>query len=111
MATYYKTIIHFVDKHCPYKMYYARKELPKWINQEILETLIERDRLYKIAKWSNNPENWADMRRWRNLSNRMVAKARMNLFYTNLVNVLTTQPSSGGSSTQFLVKIRMLGKR
>lgn len=72
----YKVILTIADKHCPYKQCYARKILPKWMNIEILETMSERDRLYKLAKSLGNPEIWATMRQWRNICNRMVAKAK-----------------------------------
>lgn len=35
----YNTILECADKHCPYKDYTSKRELPPWLNNEILELL------------------------------------------------------------------------
>lgn len=74
-----QTIIATADKHCPYKKYQHKKELPPWLTQDILDLIHDRDRQYKLAKRSNDSNDWAEARRMRNLCNKGVKNAK-NMF-------------------------------
>lgn len=72
----YNVISKYADEHCPYKEYVSKKELPKWLNNEILEFLKERDYRYRIAKRTMDPQDWAELRKLRNKCTRIISKAK-----------------------------------
>lgn len=46
----YRVILECADKHCPVKFFTSKKEKPEWLNQEILEYVKERDKVYSRLK-------------------------------------------------------------
>lgn len=79
------------DKHCPFKEFRERRELKPWITPDLLELLKNRDRLYKLAKRSKDPDDWINARKARNHCNRAVGHAR-NEFVKAQLDVHSNDP-------------------
>lgn len=69
-------ITNLADKHCPYKTYKQRLELPPWLTHDLLDLIHIRDKCYKLAKKTNLPNDWIEARRARNLCNKGVKDAK-----------------------------------
>lgn len=74
----YQVILDYADKHCPFRDYVSKKELPSWLNNEILEFLKERDFKYRRAKRTSDPEDWIEVKRLRNKCTRLISMAKNN---------------------------------
>lgn len=80
-------ILKVADLHCPLKKVTNRKGKPPWLNQSLLQLIHERDRLFKIAKKSdNNTDAWIKVRRIRNQCNSCVKMAKENYVKEQLSN-------------------------
>lgn len=56
-------MIEAADLHCPFKKHTQKKVIPKWLSPDIIELIQDRDRLYRLAKQSNQAIDWANARR------------------------------------------------
>lgn len=72
----YDVFLELANKHCLFKEFTSKKELPEWLTKEILEFLKERDYKYKVAKHSADPHDWIILRKLRNKCNRLIANAK-----------------------------------
>lgn len=80
-------ILKVADLHCPLKKVTNRKGKLPWLNQSLLQLIHERDRLFKIAKKSdNNTDAWIKVRRIRNQCNSCVKMAKENYVKEQLSN-------------------------
>lgn len=87
----YETILYYANRHCPYTKFTAKNSQPEWINQEVLEQLKERDRVYRMAKRSDSIELWNQVKKLRNYCNNLIRKAK------NEYVILQLEESSGDS--------------
>lgn len=72
------------DIHCPFKSFTARKVLPGWLNNGILEHLKERDLFYKAIKKLNDPSKWAELRKMKNNCNKLIRLAKNDYVQSQL---------------------------
>lgn len=72
----YGVILEFANKHCPFRQFTSKRELPEWLTNEILEFLKERDHKYKVAKRSADPHDWSVLKKLRNKCNCLIANAK-----------------------------------
>lgn len=80
-----RNILQSADIHCPYREHRERKELKPWLTPDLLETLKERDRLYRVAKRTNDPNDWILARKARNSSNQGIRNAKNEFVKAQLV--------------------------
>lgn len=77
-------MIEAADLHCPFKKHAQKKVLPPWLSADIIEMIHDRDRLYKLAKRRDLPNDWAKARRARNLCNKGVRIAKKQFVQSEL---------------------------
>lgn len=80
----YELLLNVADKHCPFKDFVSKKYKPPWINQEILEKLRDRDRLYKSAKKSMDIDVWKRAKEARNRCHKMIKRAKNDYVISEL---------------------------
>lgn len=65
-----KVILRIADLHCPYKTYNDGVAISPWINQVLLELIQDHDSLYRLAKQTNDKDDWIKARKARNACNK-----------------------------------------
>lgn len=80
----YNVICKTSDCHCPMRTYTSKNALPLWLSKEILEFIKQRDYVYKLAKQTSDPDEWARLRRLRNKCNRLVSRAKGDFVLSQL---------------------------
>ena len=68
----------YLDEHCPYKTFNIKKKKEPWLNDELLELIIEKDRRYRKAKKSKSDLDWTNAKNFRNFVNNSVKEAKAN---------------------------------
>ena len=77
-------IYHVVDKLCPLKDFKFGKERPKWISDDLIELMKNRDKALQQYKRTKSDEDKNEMRRMRNMVNVAVKAARNDNVKTQL---------------------------
>ena len=77
-------IYHVVDKLCPLKDFKFAKERPKWISDDLIELMKNRDKALQQYKRTKSDEDKNKMRRMRNMVNVAVKAARNDYVKTQL---------------------------
>ena len=80
LSTWYKLITKQLDQHAPIKTRRVKsKQMPEWFSSEIAQARKNRD-IHKKQK------NWAEFRKYRNLTKTLIRRAKSNHFTSNVVN-------------------------
>ena len=77
-------IYHVVDKLCPLKDFKFAKEKPKWISDDLIELMKNRDKALQQYKRTKSDEDKIEMRKMRNMVNVAVKAARNDYVKTQL---------------------------
>ena len=72
------------DKHAPTKNLCITKDKPQWMNNDILELMVQRDHLYCKAKKSKSETDWNIAKQARNPVNRAVMGAKRDYIVQSL---------------------------
>ena len=80
LSTWYKLITKQLDQHAPIKTRRVRsKHMPEWFSSEIAQARKNRD-IHKKQK------NWAEFRKYRNLTKTLIRRAKSNHFTSYVIN-------------------------
>ena len=82
VSTWSTLLIDVVNKHTPLKKFRSRNVSNPWTTTDIKDLMAERNYAYKIAKRSNDKEQWNNYRK--NMTNRKLKSAE-SLYYKNLI--------------------------
>ena len=74
-----------LDELCPIKTFSFTKEKQPWLDQELLNHLVNRDEAIRVAKRTGHPDDLVYARRIRNRTKTLMNKAKAD-FYINQLN-------------------------
>lgn len=80
-----------VDKHAPLKTRRIRNKKSPWLNSEIKQQMIARDKLKALAIKTNSPQKWADYKNAKNMLNNAIKKTK-STYFLNHFKELAGQP-------------------
>ena len=80
-----------LDLVCPIKKFTVRSQRPKWMNNDLIEQMKDRDYYYKKAKRTGNEDDWNIAKHLRNITNFNVRQAKAN-FITGELNANSEDP-------------------
>ena len=84
VSAWFTLLIDVVNKHTPLKKFRSRNVSNPWITTDIKDLMAERNYGYKIAKRTNEKEQWNNYRKLKNMTNRK-SKSAESLYYKNLI--------------------------
>ena len=82
----YERIIGVLDNMCPEKNFKVNSYREEWMNKDIMEKIIDKDKALKKAKRTNILEDWDLAKRLRNDTGKLVEKARKQHFQEEYEN-------------------------
>lgn len=100
----YNRILKILDKLCPEKTFNNVKKMKEWPNAEIFERMHDRDRKYKEARKSKEPDDWTLARQSRNIVNEMCKRAKEEYVKCKLEEDKGDPKNFGTTSSHFLVR-------
>ena len=80
----YERIIFVLDDICPEKEFNINVYREPWMNKDIMEKIIDKDKALKKAKNSNKKEDWDIAKYLRNSTGKFVEEAKINYMNDNL---------------------------
>lgn len=75
-AKMFVMIINLLNKMCRIQTIRVSRDRPLYITDELIEVGHHRDELFKIAKNSNEPEDWSEAKSYRQKTNYEIKKAK-----------------------------------
>ena len=82
----YERVINILENMCPEKTFKVNCYREEWMNKDIMEKIINKDKALKKAKKSNNQEDWDLAKRLRNETGKLVKNARKQHFQDEYEN-------------------------
>ena len=82
----YERIISTLDVMCPEKIFKINSYKEPWMNKDLMELIIDKDKALKKAKNSNKQEDWDIARYLRNKTGKIIEEAKINYLNDNLIS-------------------------
>ena len=71
-----KVIEDKISKQCPIKKIKVKQSNEPWITQGLIELIHDKDHMLSRAKRTNDPDDWANARLLRNITNKSIRKSK-----------------------------------
>ena len=82
----YDRIIKILDVMCPEKNFLVNSYREEWMNKDLMEKIIDKDKALRKAKRTNNSYDWENARKLRNSTGKLIEKARKEHFQEEYEN-------------------------
>ena len=82
----YNRIINILNNMCPEKLFKVNSYREDWMNKDIMERIIDKDKALKKAKRTNDSEDWTRAKYLRNEVGKLVETARKQHFFEEYEN-------------------------